>query len=133
MQSISLITILIILSNVYISFKGFKNYSFFEKYKFNIYDLKKKEYYRLISSGFLHVDSTHLIFNMITLYFFRFLSFRRKALILLSIFMDFGTPNIFQFPIKYLIICLNIKFNLEVYNLKNLIEYYNDNFNREIF
>ena len=70
MQSISLITILIILSNVYISFKGFKNYSFFEKYKFNIYDLKKKEYYRLISSGFLHVDSTHLIFNMITLYFF---------------------------------------------------------------
>lgn len=70
MQSISPITLLIIVSNIYISFKGFKNYSFFEKYKFNIYDLKKKEYYRLISSGFLHVDSTHLIFNMITLYFF---------------------------------------------------------------
>ncbi len=70
MQHISPITLLIIVSNIYLSFKGFKNYSFFEKYKFNIYDLKKKEYYRLISSGFLHVDSTHLIFNMITLYFF---------------------------------------------------------------
>ncbi len=70
MQSISPITLLIIISNIYISFKGFKNFSFFEKYKFNIYHLKKKEYYRLISSGFLHVDSTHLIFNMITLYFF---------------------------------------------------------------
>ena len=70
MQSIYPITLLIIISNIYISFKGFKNFSFFEKYKFNIYYLKKKEYYRLISSGFLHVDSTHLIFNMITLYFF---------------------------------------------------------------
>ena len=39
MQSISLITILIILSNVYISFKGLKT-TRFEKYKFNIYDLK---------------------------------------------------------------------------------------------
>ena len=27
-----------------------------------------------------------------------------KALILLSIFIDFGTPNIFQFPIKYLML-----------------------------
>ncbi len=32
--------------------------------------------------------------------------------ILLSILIDFGTPNIFQFPIKYLIICLNINFDL---------------------
>ena len=31
----------------------------------------------------------------------------QKELILLSILIDFGTPNIFQFPIKYLIICLS--------------------------
>jgi membrane associated rhomboid family serine protease len=29
-----------------------------------------KEYHRLLSSGFIHADWMHLIFNMITLYFF---------------------------------------------------------------
>ncbi len=28
------------------------------------------EYYRLLTSGFIHADWTHLIFNMLTLYFF---------------------------------------------------------------
>ena len=49
---------------------------------------------------------------IITRYLFLFLSLEVKELILLSILIDFGTPNIFQFPIKYLIICLNLKFNL---------------------
>jgi membrane associated rhomboid family serine protease len=30
----------------------------------------RKQYYRLITSGFIHNDWVHLIFNMITLYFF---------------------------------------------------------------
>jgi membrane associated rhomboid family serine protease len=30
----------------------------------------RKQYYRLITSGFIHHDWVHLIFNMITLYFF---------------------------------------------------------------
>lgn len=35
------------------------------------YDEKRKgEYYRWLSSGFLHNDPMHLIFNMLTLYFF---------------------------------------------------------------
>lgn len=29
-----------------------------------------KEYYRLLTSGFIHADWQHLIFNMLTLYFF---------------------------------------------------------------
>lgn len=29
-----------------------------------------KEYYRLITSGFIHLDMQHLVFNMITLFFF---------------------------------------------------------------
>ena len=29
-----------------------------------------KQYYRLLSYGFIHADGTHLLFNMITLYFF---------------------------------------------------------------
>jgi len=71
MGDISLITIVIIALNVIISWKGFNDYSFFDKYKFQIGSIiHNKEYYRIISSGFLHVDVTHLIFNMLTLYFF---------------------------------------------------------------
>lgn len=71
MGDISLITIVIIVLNVIISWKGFNDYSFFDKYKFQIGSIiHNKEYYRIISSGFLHVDVTHLIFNMLTLYFF---------------------------------------------------------------
>ncbi|WP_313375113.1 rhomboid family intramembrane serine protease [Chishuiella sp.] len=71
MGGFSLITILIIGLNVIISWKGFNDYSFFDKYKFQIGSIvHNKEYYRILSSGFLHVDVTHLIFNMLTLYFF---------------------------------------------------------------
>ncbi|WP_313579337.1 rhomboid family intramembrane serine protease [Chishuiella sp.] len=71
MGDISLITIVIIALNVIISWKGFNDYSFFDKYKFQIGSIvHNKEYYRILSSGFLHVDVTHLIFNMLTLYFF---------------------------------------------------------------
>ncbi|SDL60211.1 rhomboid family intramembrane serine protease [Chryseobacterium taihuense] len=43
----------------------------FEKYKFNVGAIMyRKEYIRLLSSGFLHADFMHLLFNMMTLYFF---------------------------------------------------------------
>ena len=31
---------------------------------------RKKEYYRLVTYGFIHADGMHLLFNMMTLYFF---------------------------------------------------------------
>lgn len=65
------ITIIIIGATVLFSLNGFKNYSLFDRYKFQPQAiLKNKEYDRLISSGFLHVDMTHLLFNMLTLFFF---------------------------------------------------------------
>jgi len=70
MGNLSLITIIIIAANVIFSMKGFKDFSFFEKYKFNIGGIKRGEQVRMISSGFLHVDEMHLFFNMFTLYFF---------------------------------------------------------------
>lgn len=70
MGSLSLVTIVVIAANVIISFKGFKDYAFFEKYKFNIASIRNKEYIRLFSSGFLHVDTMHLFFNMFTLFVF---------------------------------------------------------------
>ncbi|UKM63789.1 rhomboid family intramembrane serine protease [Flavobacteriaceae bacterium GSB9] len=70
MGKIDIITIVLIAANVIISYKGFQDYSFFEKYKFNVGAVKRGEQVRLFSSGFLHADTQHLLFNMLTLYFF---------------------------------------------------------------
>ncbi|MFT7049861.1 MAG: membrane associated rhomboid family serine protease [Psychroserpens sp.] len=70
MGSLSLFTIIIIGANALISYKGFNDYSFFERYKFNIGGIKRGEQFRMFSSGFLHADTQHLLFNMLTLYFF---------------------------------------------------------------
>ncbi|WP_417362814.1 rhomboid family intramembrane serine protease [Galbibacter sp.] len=69
-MNINIVTIVVILANVIPSFIGFKDYSFFERYKFHIGSIKKGERIRILTSGFLHVDVTHLLFNMLTLYFF---------------------------------------------------------------
>lgn len=69
-MQLDIITIVIIAANVIISFKGFEDRLFFEKYKFNVGSIRRGEQMRMFSSGFLHVDTTHLLFNMITLYFF---------------------------------------------------------------
>lgn len=70
MGDLSIITIIIIAVNVLISFKGFNDRAFFEKYKFNVGDINRGAKYQILSSGFLHVDTSHLFVNMLTLYFF---------------------------------------------------------------
>ena len=70
MQNLHIATIVIIAANVIISLKGFKDFSFFEKYKFNIAGIRKGEQIRMFTSAFLHGDFNHLLFNMLTLYFF---------------------------------------------------------------
>ncbi|MEC8248253.1 MAG: rhomboid family intramembrane serine protease [Bacteroidota bacterium] len=62
--------LIIISSNVLVSMRGFNDATFFERFKFNIRALISGDYKRLLISGFLHVDWQHLLFNMITLYFF---------------------------------------------------------------
>ena len=69
-MDIRIYTLIIIALNVICSFKGFKDRSFFETYKFNVGGIKRGEKLRMLVSGFLHVDLQHLLFNMITLYFF---------------------------------------------------------------
>jgi membrane associated rhomboid family serine protease len=63
-------TLIIITVNLLVSLRGFRDYSFFEQYKFNIAALQRGENKRWISSGFLHVNWQHFFFNMISLYFF---------------------------------------------------------------
>ena len=62
--------VLIVLTGI-VSYQGFNNYAFFDKYKFNVGRiLYNKDYTGLVSSGFLHGSWTHLIFNMFSLYAF---------------------------------------------------------------
>ncbi len=65
------ILIFIIAITAVISFLAPNGSSNFEKYKFNVGAImNRKKYIRLLSAGFLHADLMHLLFNMMTLYFF---------------------------------------------------------------
>ncbi len=60
----------LILITSLISFLGLQKGKIFEQYKYNVGAVKNGEYYRLLSSGFLHGDFMHLFFNMFSLYLF---------------------------------------------------------------
>jgi membrane associated rhomboid family serine protease len=64
------IVFILIAINALVSFKGFSDRLFLERYKFQIGPIFQGEQIRMLSSGFLHVDQTHLIFNMFALYIF---------------------------------------------------------------
>ncbi len=66
----SVLLIVIIVANVLVSMKGFNDLHFFSKYKFQILNINKGEKLRMLTSGFLHADWIHLIFNMYALYLF---------------------------------------------------------------
>ena len=62
--------IAIIVVNVLVSLKGFSDRSFLEQYKFQVGPILQGDKLRMLTSGFLHVDQTHLFFNMFALYMF---------------------------------------------------------------
>ncbi len=70
MDNIHMVTLAIIAVNALVSFKGFSDRSFFERYKFEVGAINAGQKDRMATSGFLHVDTQHLIFNMLTLFFF---------------------------------------------------------------
>jgi membrane associated rhomboid family serine protease len=71
MGTLGIISLVIILANVFISYKGFSDRAFFSKYNFVVENvLNYKQYWRMVTSGFLHVNWMHLFFNMLSLFFF---------------------------------------------------------------
>ena len=65
------VTLLLIAANVIFSIIGFSNQEMMNKTIMWPYRVEREnQYYRFISSGFLHADWMHLFFNMFTLYFF---------------------------------------------------------------
>ncbi|MCF2445230.1 rhomboid family intramembrane serine protease [Dyadobacter sp. CY345] len=64
------ITLIIIIITAGISYYALQNSLFMDKLIMNPYRVSKRnEYYRFITSGFIHADFGHLIFNMLTLWF----------------------------------------------------------------
>jgi membrane associated rhomboid family serine protease len=67
----ALFNLVVIAATVYSSYRGFSSPAYLERYIFNPqHILRDKQYYRLVSSGFLHADWMHLLFNMYSLYSF---------------------------------------------------------------
>jgi len=56
--------------NILISWASFQQESTFYRLQFRVGDLKAGQLYRLLSSGFVHVDWTHLFFNLFSFYIF---------------------------------------------------------------
>lgn len=64
------ITLLLIIITCGISYYAFNNPSLMDKLILNPYRItNRNEYYRFVTSGFIHADFQHLIFNMLSLWF----------------------------------------------------------------
>lgn len=65
------ITILIIAVTVGVSLLAWNKPELMQRWIFNPHRIQaNREYFRFITSGFIHQDYMHLLFNMLTLYFF---------------------------------------------------------------
>ena len=102
-SSLPIVATLINASKLIFSFKGFKNDIFFNKYRFEVKKIKEGDLYRLISSGFLHVNTTHLLFNMVTFYFFVNIVIYElgSTLFILLYFVSLFAGNFFAYKFHY--------------------------------
>lgn len=109
------ITIVLIAITVWTSMRGWKNTAIQSKWMFNPYTVYHgKQYYRLLSSGFIHSNSTHLIFNMIALFFF-------GGVIERVYLLQFGQMGLLYYLITYLA-------GIAVANLKTYSKYKNSSY-----
>jgi membrane associated rhomboid family serine protease len=65
------ITTALIAANCIMTIWGFSNPRLYSQFLFHTGSIRHhKEYYRLVTSGFLHADWAHLLFNMVSLFYF---------------------------------------------------------------
>src|SRR4026207_2584774 len=64
------ITIIIIAATSIISFMAFSNHKLLDQFIFYPPAVRRGQWYRFFSCGLIHADWGHLIFNMLSLYFF---------------------------------------------------------------
>lgn len=90
------LTLLIIVITAIISIQAFSNYGLMNRLILDPYQMQRsKQWYRFISSGFLHADWLHLIINMFVLFSFGSLVERYYNYF-------FGSAGIFMFILLYL-------------------------------
>lgn len=108
-------TTVLIIVTVATSIIGWKNPTMQQKWMFNPFAVYHgKEYYRLLSSGFIHSNSVHLLFNMIALFFF--------GDVIERIYLNlFGPLGILFYLITYLA-------GIVVANLKTFFKYKNESY-----
>jgi len=64
-------TLVLVAITVAISIAGFNNLRVIESLIFSpLAVLRNRDWHRLVTYGFIHADGTHLLFNMVTLFFF---------------------------------------------------------------
>jgi len=83
------ITIVLIIATVLVSVLAIRDTSIMNKGMIdNFFIFRKKEYYRLLTAGFIHADYNHLGFNMLTLFFFgRYIEHTVGALAFIPIYL----------------------------------------------
>jgi membrane associated rhomboid family serine protease len=70
-EAVEAFTVVLIIANGIFSFRGFSNRLFLDRYLFHVGSiLERRQYYRLLTAGFLHANIPHLAFNMLALYSF---------------------------------------------------------------
>lgn len=71
MEDLALITLSLLLFTIIVSYRGFREPGFIEKYSLNTNAIFfYKDYKRVFTSGFIHANWIHLLFNMVALYAF---------------------------------------------------------------
>ena len=69
MGSSGIIALIIILNTCIFSYQGIRNHQIFNRYRFNVDRvILHKEYWRVFTSGLVHLNWMHLILNMLVLY-----------------------------------------------------------------
>lgn len=63
-------TIILIILTTLLSFSAFNNQKLYGDLILYPPAVNRGQYYRFLTSGFIHADMQHLLFNMLTLYFF---------------------------------------------------------------
>ena len=67
----SFVTLFLVIATCIITYRGFKSSYIQQRYMFDVDQIMiRKDYIRLVSSGFLHNTWMHLLFNMLALYMF---------------------------------------------------------------
>lgn len=90
-----MVTKTIIAVTCIVSYLCFQDRKLFGKLSFNAFDVvHRKQYYRLVTNGFVHADWGHLLMNMMVLYFF--------GETLEAIFTYWSGGNRILYPLLYL-------------------------------